>query len=55
MGSLGHTNIATMQNIYTHVFDDAKHQTADAMDKLLGGGQDNEQQKGPTFLPVLSL
>ena len=37
MDILGHTNIATTQNIYTHVFDDAKRQAADAMDKLFGG------------------
>jgi integrase len=34
MDILGHTNIATTQNIYTHVFDDAKRQAADAMDQL---------------------
>ncbi len=55
MDSLGHTDIATRQNIYTHAFDEAEHQTTDAMDKLVGGGQDNEQQKGPALLPVLSF
>ncbi len=40
MDILGHSNIATTQNIYTHVFDDAKRQAADAMDQLFGGARE---------------
>ena len=36
MEVLGHANITTTQNIYTHVFDDAKRQAADVMDDLFG-------------------
>ena len=36
MEILGHTNIATTQNIYTHVYGDSKRQAADVMDRLLG-------------------
>lgn len=35
MDILGHTNIATTQNIYTHVFDEAKREAADAIERLL--------------------
>ena len=45
MDILGHTNIATTQNIYTHVFDDAKRQAADAMDKLFGGVRDVDETR----------
>ncbi len=34
MEVLGHSDIHITQNIYTHVFDDAKRQAADAMDRL---------------------
>ena len=37
---LGHANIQTTQNIYTHVFDDAKRQAADALDQILGDRRD---------------
>src|SRR5919202_1597079 len=37
MDVLGHSNIQTTQNIYTHVFDDAKRQAADALEQILGG------------------
>lgn len=40
MEVLGHANITTTQNIYTHVFDDAKRQAADVMDKLFAGKQE---------------
>ncbi len=36
MEILGHTNITTTQNIYTHVFEDAKREAADVMDQLFG-------------------
>ena len=36
MAIMGHTNIATTQR-YAHVFDEAKREAADAMDRLLGG------------------
>ncbi len=36
MEILGHSDIRVTQNIYTHVFDDAKRQAADAMDRALG-------------------
>ncbi len=34
MEVLGHASIQTTQNIYTHVFDDAKREAADVMDRL---------------------
>jgi integrase len=34
---LGHSDISITQNIYTHVFDDAKRDAADAMDRLFAG------------------
>ena len=36
MDVLGHADIRTTQNIYTHVFDEAKRQAADVMDRLFG-------------------
>ncbi len=36
MEVLGHASIQTTQNIYTHVFDDAKRQAADVMERLFG-------------------
>ena len=36
MEILGHSDIRITQNIYTHVFDEAKQQAADAMDRLFG-------------------
>ena len=33
---LVHASIQTTQDIYTHVFDDAKREAADAMDRLFG-------------------
>ncbi len=48
MDILGHTNIATTQNIYTHVFDDAKRQAADAMEQLFGG----VREASPTRLGI---
>lgn len=36
MEILGHSDIRVTQNIYTHVFDDAKRAAADAMDRALG-------------------
>jgi len=39
MDVLGHANITTTQNIYTHVFDDAKRQAAEVMDRVFGGHQ----------------
>jgi hypothetical protein len=36
MESLGHSDIRLTQNIYTHVFDAAKREAADAVDRLLG-------------------
>jgi integrase len=36
MEILGHASITTTQNIYTHVFDDAKRQAADVMDHVFG-------------------
>ena len=36
MEVLGHSDIRITQNIYTRVFDDAKLQAADAMDRLFG-------------------
>jgi integrase len=36
MEVLGHADIRITQNIYTHVFDEAKQQAADAMDRLFG-------------------
>ena len=35
MEVLGHANIAATMNIYTHVFDPAKRQASDVMDRLL--------------------
>lgn len=37
MEILGHSNIATTQNIYTHVYEDSKREAADVMDRLFGG------------------
>ena len=37
MEVLGHSNIQTTQNIYTHVFDDAKRQASDVMEQILAG------------------
>ncbi len=37
MDILGHTNISTTMNIYTRIFDDAKREAADVMDRLFGG------------------
>lgn len=31
----GHSDIRLTQNVYTHVYDDAKQQVADVMDRLL--------------------
>ncbi len=36
MDVLGHAIITTTQNIDTHVFDDAKRQAADVMDRVFG-------------------
>ena len=36
MDILGHSDIRVTQNIYTHVFDDAKRQASDAMQRLFG-------------------
>ena len=36
MDILGHSTIATTLNIYAHVFDEAKREAADAMERLLG-------------------
>ena len=33
----GHSDIRLTQNVYTHVYDDAKRQVADAMDRLFPG------------------
>ena len=33
----GHSDIRLTQNVYTHVYDDAKQQAADAMDLLFPG------------------
>jgi len=38
MEILGHSDIRVTQNIYTHVFDHAKRQASDAMDRLFGDG-----------------
>ena len=40
MEILGHADISTTQNIYTHVFDDSKRQAADVMDRLFGGTEE---------------
>jgi integrase len=36
MEILGHSDIRLTQNIYTHIFDEAKQHAADAMDRLFG-------------------
>ncbi len=33
----GHSDIRLTQNVYTHVYDDAKRRVADAMDRLFPG------------------
>ena len=48
----------TTQNIYTHVFDDAKRQAADALDQILEGKREdrleslaaNGKQEGLTII-----
>lgn len=35
----GHSDIRLTQNIYTHVYDEAKQQAADVMDRLFPGDQ----------------
>ncbi len=40
MEILGHANIATTQNIYTHIYEDSKRQAADVMDRLFGGEEE---------------
>lgn len=44
MDILGHTNISTTMNIYTRVFDDAKRQAADVMDRLFGGSDELDRE-----------
>lgn len=41
---LGHTSISTTMNIYTRVFDDAKREAADVMDRLFGGSTDSGRE-----------
>jgi integrase len=39
MEILGHSDIRTTQNIYTHVLDDAKREALETMDRLLGAAE----------------
>ncbi len=39
MDVLGHANITTTQNVYTHVFDNAKRQAAEVMERVFSGQQ----------------
>ena len=39
MEILGHSDIRTTQNIYTHVLDDAKRAALDTMDRLFGASE----------------
>ncbi len=38
----GHSDIRLTQNVYTHVYDDAKQQAADVMDRLFPGALEAE-------------
>jgi integrase len=44
MEMAGHSDIRLTQNIYTHVFDEAKRQAADVMDVLFSNASEGDAQ-----------